>query len=249
MAMNYSDLFSGTVTVVGLDYYRPLESPDPPPRSWYHVFTRPSRRLLDVAKAQVRFALIAGERDFNRLAMKAIHGAMVEDGFANLTYFEVPGLAHGYPGAGWFEKAVISLDRPPPSTPRSRHRADIAHKRLGQARRQMQSDPENGMDSLKRIGRAMVDTPAGRRAWFDAFVRLAPPDTSVVPSADKASGDPDAAAEAGATKAKKALQMAVSFVKIQEYEQARTYLRQILHDHPDSPEAVEAFKLLRKLPK
>ena len=56
---------------------------------------------------------LTGENDFNRAQTKVYHDRYLEEGFAHVSYLEVPGMAHAIPGGpAWFDRAIELLDAP-----------------------------------------------------------------------------------------------------------------------------------------
>ncbi len=110
-SMLYPDVFRGGFFVYGCDYFEQLRVPDRPGAFWPARFARPPKESLEQLKSTSRFVLLTGDRDFNRAQTKVIHQRMEADGFANLTYLQIPEADHyfGMPPE-WFQKALTALD-------------------------------------------------------------------------------------------------------------------------------------------
>ncbi|MDH3585300.1 MAG: hypothetical protein OER86_13940, partial [Phycisphaerae bacterium] len=109
VAIVHGDLFDGGFYHIGCNPYRSLSLEG---NKYLPGFlARPNPRLL--ARARVnRFVLLTGEKDFNRDGTKKVFQLYQKDGFRNVTYLEVPGMAHRSPPADWFAKGIAALDQP-----------------------------------------------------------------------------------------------------------------------------------------
>lgn len=122
----YPQIFRGLVPIVGTLYFRDVKlSDDPklralipekrmPPNG---VFPRglipPRPSMLRAMKERQRWALLAGEKDYNMPEMRAhFEQGFKQDGFKHAHYLEVPKMPHTYPDAAWYEKAIVLLDKP-----------------------------------------------------------------------------------------------------------------------------------------
>ena len=110
LAVAYPDLFTGGIFVCGVNFYKNV--PAEPGKVFGRSFD-PAPEALEIAKKSGRFALVTGEKDFNRLNTRAMHEhGFVKEGFKHAEVFEVPGMGHSVPGAEWFDKALKFLDGP-----------------------------------------------------------------------------------------------------------------------------------------
>jgi len=111
LAVSFSDCFSGAVPLCGVNFYTPI--PSAPDRHWPPNYI-PAADALKAAKANGRYALVTGEKDFNLANTKAVfeHG-FKKEGFKKATLIEVPGLGHAPPAAEVLEQALQFLDAPP----------------------------------------------------------------------------------------------------------------------------------------
>ncbi|MBN8525284.1 MAG: hypothetical protein J0M02_08115 [Planctomycetes bacterium] len=99
VAPTYADVFSGALYLCGCN---PPEFPSEKP------IGKPIRELA----LGNRYALLTGEKDFNKPGTKTLFDNMRAQGFKHVDYFEQPGLEHAMPSAEWFEKGLRAVDRP-----------------------------------------------------------------------------------------------------------------------------------------
>jgi dienelactone hydrolase len=111
LAFLFPELFRGGVFWFGVDYFRPLEVPYRPGHSWAPGLPAIPNERLENLRRHGRFALVTGQRDFNRSEMRAIHQALRADHFAGAAYFEIPAADH-YHGldAEWLGRALAYLE-------------------------------------------------------------------------------------------------------------------------------------------
>jgi len=110
LGVAYGDLFTGTLCVCGVNFYRPLQSPE---GEQYPATYSPDPGAWARAKQVGRFVLITGETDPNRRSTKCVaESGFKRDGFKNVRYVEVPGLGHATPDAGVFRSALDYLALP-----------------------------------------------------------------------------------------------------------------------------------------
>jgi pimeloyl-ACP methyl ester carboxylesterase len=111
MALLYPELFRGSLSVFGVSWYEPVPVSDKPGAHWPAAFAAPPPESLPRLRAESRFVLLTGSRDFNKSQTRAIRRAMEEAGFEQVTYVEVPGASHyDTPGGEWWAKAFAALD-------------------------------------------------------------------------------------------------------------------------------------------
>jgi tetratricopeptide (TPR) repeat protein len=94
LAMLYSEVFRGGFSMSGCDYPDSLQVPDKPGAHWPPGFPAPAKRVLREVKSSSRFALLAGELDFNRAQTRMTYLKMLDDGFENVLYLQVAGASH-----------------------------------------------------------------------------------------------------------------------------------------------------------
>jgi pimeloyl-ACP methyl ester carboxylesterase len=111
MALLYPELFRGSLSVFGVSWYEPVPVSDKPGAHWPAAFAAPPPESLPRLRAESRFVLLTGSRDFNKPQTRAIRRAMEEAGFEQVTYVEVPGASHyDTPEGEWWAKAFAALD-------------------------------------------------------------------------------------------------------------------------------------------
>ncbi|MDA3934885.1 MAG: hypothetical protein PF630_11250 [Gammaproteobacteria bacterium] len=109
MLMN-ADLFTGGIPIIGSNPYRdlPIAGNRYVPGFW----RRPDQRILNHARRNSRYAFMTGSKDYNRAVTKRIYEEYRKRRFRYVSYFEEPGYGHTVPSAGWFERAIMFLDKP-----------------------------------------------------------------------------------------------------------------------------------------
>ncbi len=110
VAVAYADVFAGAAPFMGVNFYQDVKAED---GKTYGLNYLPDDEILGVAKKQGHYALVTGEKDFNRANTKAIHAAFARERFAHAHYIEVPKLGHALPAAEWLDRAVRVLDGKP----------------------------------------------------------------------------------------------------------------------------------------
>ncbi len=105
----YADMFSGTLPFMGVNFYEDIPAGDG--KTTYGANFIPDDEVLAIAKKFCRYALVTGEKDFNRAGTKTLfEQGFKKEGFANVAYLEVPGQGHGLPAAKWLEQGLDFLD-------------------------------------------------------------------------------------------------------------------------------------------
>lgn len=105
----YADMFSGTVPFMGVNFYEDIPAGDG--KTTYGANFIPDEEVLGIAKKFCRFALVTGEKDFNRAGTKTLfEQGFKKEGFAHVAYLEVPGQGHGLPAGKWLEQGLDFLD-------------------------------------------------------------------------------------------------------------------------------------------
>jgi predicted esterase len=108
LGVAYGDVFTGTLCVCGVNFYRALRSPE---GEEYPATYSPDPGAWAQAKQVGRFVLITGETDPNRRSTKCLaESGFKRDGFKNVRYLEVPGMGHATPGLEVFKTALDFLD-------------------------------------------------------------------------------------------------------------------------------------------
>jgi predicted esterase len=108
LGVAYGDVFTGTLCVCGVNFYRALRSPE---GEEYPATYSPDPGAWARAKQVGRFVLITGETDPNRRSTKCLaESGFKRDGFKNVRYLEVPGMGHATPDLGLFKSALEFLE-------------------------------------------------------------------------------------------------------------------------------------------
>lgn len=103
-----ADLFTGTLSVCGVNYYRDITDAA---GIIYPASFLPDGRILPLARKSGRFVLLTGEFDPNRENTKATQEkGFQRDGFKNVIFQEVPRMKHAMPNATELAKALDFLD-------------------------------------------------------------------------------------------------------------------------------------------
>lgn len=180
----YPKVFTGAIPIVGSLYFRDAKVPQDPalralmreqPKDdnavWPRALFTPKKSLLREMKAQQRWVLFAGEKDFNMPEMRAhFEQGFERDGFEYAHYLEVPGMAHSYPDSQWFEKAILLLDEPlvekDPSKlePADDRTQRLAKRRLEVALRALERDRDRGVRALEKLVEDLPNTEAAAQA-------------------------------------------------------------------------------------
>ena len=106
------DLFRGTVQCCGADYWRQVPHADPATQRQVGPVLLVDGAEGARAKLRVRFALITGDRDFNRaLVSETFHGGFEPDHFT-AKLFDVPGMGHRNADGPTFAAAIAFLEQP-----------------------------------------------------------------------------------------------------------------------------------------
>ena len=109
LGVAYADMFSGTIPFMGVNFYEDIPVGDG--KNIYGANFIPDDEVLAIAKKFCRYALVTGEKDFNRSGTKTVfEQGFKKEGFAHVLYLEAPGVAHNLPPAKWLEQALDFLD-------------------------------------------------------------------------------------------------------------------------------------------
>lgn len=111
LALLYPEVFRGALSVYGVSWFEPVPVSDKPGAHWPAAFPPPPAETLRGVRADSRFVLLTGSRDFNKPQTRAVHRAMTEAGFEHVTYLEVPGASHyELPDGEWWKRALRALE-------------------------------------------------------------------------------------------------------------------------------------------
>ena len=180
----YPQVFTGGVPIVGSMYFRDVKMPTDEkllklirhiPKGatgiWPQGVIEPKSKPLRAMKADQRWVLLAGEKDYNMPEMRAhFEQGFKADAFEHAHYLEVPGMGHNYPDAEWFEKAIEMLDAPlverekAKEGPVDEQTQRRAQQRLEIALRVLKRDEGRGTTLLKRLVKELPNTDAADTA-------------------------------------------------------------------------------------
>ena len=108
LGVAFADMFSGAVPFMGVNFYEDVVGDD---GKTYGTNFIPDPQVLAIARKACRYALVTGEKDFNRANTKAVfEQGYRKEGFANVIYLEAPGVGHKLPPANWLEQGLEFLD-------------------------------------------------------------------------------------------------------------------------------------------
>ncbi|MBI3879128.1 MAG: hypothetical protein HY301_03575 [Verrucomicrobia bacterium] len=109
VGVSWADMFSGAMPFMGVNFYTDI--PVAKGKTYPPDFI-PDDDVLAIAKAKCRYALVTGEKDFNRAGTKAVYeNGYRKEKFANVLYLEVPGVGHALPSAKWLDMGLEFLDK------------------------------------------------------------------------------------------------------------------------------------------
>ncbi|MCD4824575.1 MAG: prolyl oligopeptidase family serine peptidase [Phycisphaerae bacterium] len=128
IAVMHSNIFTGNIPIIGVDYFRNVPVPGKKGFSRgpsYH----PSAAAIRRAKRNSRICIIAGEKDkINRPeGMGAVAKTMKKDGFKYVQFFVMPGVGHDRPSAKWMDKAFQFLDAPLAGSAKKAYEKGLKH--------------------------------------------------------------------------------------------------------------------------
>ncbi len=116
LGVAFGEMFSGTAAFMGVNFYTDITGTD---HKVYGANYIPDDTVLPLAKKACRYVLVTGEKDFNRPnTLGVLENGFRKEGFANVTAFDIPGLAHAMPGPEWLKKALDYLDEGKPAATR-----------------------------------------------------------------------------------------------------------------------------------
>jgi hypothetical protein len=105
----YADLFPGTLCCMGVNFYTDLLSADG--KQTFRLNYLPHDEFTQIAKAQCRYVLITGEKDFNLGNTQAVfENGFKKEGFKAVELLNIPGQGHSPPKAEWLKKGIEFLD-------------------------------------------------------------------------------------------------------------------------------------------
>jgi predicted esterase len=109
LGVTYADMFTGAIAFMGVNFYTDIVSLDKT-----EVFESryvPHDEIAALAKAERRYVLVTGEKDFNLKNTSAVYeNGFKKEGFKSVELMNVPGQGHQPPKAEWLKKAIEFLD-------------------------------------------------------------------------------------------------------------------------------------------
>ena len=106
----YADLFPGTICCMGVNFYTDVATLDG--KQTFPIGYLPHDEFVAIAKAQCRYVLITGEKDFNLPNTQAVFtNGFQKEGFKAVEMLNIPTHGHKPPDAEWLKKAIEFLDK------------------------------------------------------------------------------------------------------------------------------------------
>jgi predicted esterase len=107
LGVGYADLFTGTLCVCGVNFYKGVPTLE---QKYFPATYVPDPGVLLLAKRNGHFVLLTGETDPNRQITKdTMENGFKPNGFKNVLYVEVPGMSHAIPDATMLHRALVFL--------------------------------------------------------------------------------------------------------------------------------------------
>ena len=105
----YADIFPATICCMGVNFYTDVASPDG--KQTFRLGYLPHEDFVKMAKAECRYVLITGEKDFNLPNTEAVFtNGFQKEGFKSVEMLNIPAHGHSPPMADWLKKAVEFID-------------------------------------------------------------------------------------------------------------------------------------------
>ena len=109
LGVTYADMFSGAIAFMGVNFYTDIVSLDK--TEVFEARYIPHEEIAALAKAEGRYVLVTGEKDFNLKNTSAVYeNGFKKEGFKTVELMNVPGQGHQPPKAEWLAKAIDFLD-------------------------------------------------------------------------------------------------------------------------------------------
>lgn len=109
LGVTYADMFTGTIAFMGTNFYTDIVSLDK--KEVFEARYIPHEEIAALAKAEGRYVLVTGEKDFNLGNTSAVfENGFKKEGFKHVDLINVPGQGHQPPQAEWLKKAIEFLD-------------------------------------------------------------------------------------------------------------------------------------------
>jgi hypothetical protein len=107
LAVAYGDVFTGLLSVCGVDFYQHLPATA---GGYYLASYKPDPGVLQLAKARLRLVLLTGDKDMNRDNVQSTtNNGFKRNGFKNVYYLEIAGMSHALPWPDSWSKALDLL--------------------------------------------------------------------------------------------------------------------------------------------
>lgn len=109
VGVTYADMFTGTIAFMGANFYTDVPSLDK--TEYFQRRYIPHNEIAALAKADCRYVLVTGEKDFNLKNTSAIYeNGFKKEGFQAVELMNIPAQGHQPPKAEWLKKAIDYLD-------------------------------------------------------------------------------------------------------------------------------------------
>ena len=106
----YADIFPATICCMGVNFYTDVATLDG--KQTFRLGYLPHDDFVKMAKAQCRYVLITGEKDFNLPNTQAVFtNGFQKEGFKSVEMLNIPAQGHSPPKAEWLKKAIEFIDR------------------------------------------------------------------------------------------------------------------------------------------
>ena len=110
LAIAYADLFTGTLSVCGVNFYKDVALDK---GKYYPATFAPDPGVLPLARQNSRFVLVTGEHDENRDNIQSAFREFKREGFRHVVCLEIPGMSHAMPAAKTLGEALDFLGAKP----------------------------------------------------------------------------------------------------------------------------------------
>lgn len=109
LGVTYADMFTGTIAFMGANFYTDVV--DAAKTEVFQMRYIPHEEIAALAKAEGRYVLVTGEKDFNLKNTTAVYeDGFKKEGFKAVELMNIPGQGHQPPKAEWLKKAIEFLD-------------------------------------------------------------------------------------------------------------------------------------------
>lgn len=109
LGVTYADMFTGTIAFMGANFYTDVVDADK--TEVFQARYIPHEEIAELAKAEGRYVLVTGEKDFNLKNTTTVYtDGFKKEGFKTVELMNIPGQGHQPPKAEWLKKALDILD-------------------------------------------------------------------------------------------------------------------------------------------